>query len=26
MGEAGDTGDKKEQCCEKGIHKTNEGL
>ena len=25
MGEAGDTGDKKEQCCEKGIHKTNEG-
>jgi hypothetical protein len=25
MGEAGDTGDKKEQCCEKGIHKTTEG-
>jgi hypothetical protein len=25
MGEAGDTRDKKEQCCEKGIHKTNEG-
>jgi hypothetical protein len=25
MGEAGDTRDNKEQCCEKGIHKKNEG-
>ena len=25
VGEAGNTGDKKEQCCEEGIHKTTEG-
>jgi hypothetical protein len=25
MGKAGNAGDKKEQCCEKGIHKTTEG-
>jgi hypothetical protein len=25
MGKTGNAGDKKEQCCEKGIHKTTEG-